>query len=581
MRHAQDDSDTFRRVVSRRRRRLCVRSPHGALIAGLAWIATGDVLTLGWLALTLFCGFIETLAGSRYVSGRGSLRVAAAAQGLAACSFVAVALVLLRQPEPVRLAEAMLLLCAVTLGNAVQASGSRAARWALVGPPAALLIASPLWVGLARGGVPVADTILIAVAGVAFTAFSVRLSAAMHGEGEALRRAGREAEAGNRRWRTVFSNSPMGRVCFNAEHVYAVAHARTADGTRLGDAVLAAFPTLESALKHVSLVEANQVMVHALGKTIDASHFAPGYWEAFCAALNDIDDEGAMPAFDAGIVLRHGRTLPVQAHYRMTSGSGGPWSLCVGAYVDMTETHQALRAQEEARRAAEEANRAKSDFLTVMSHEIRTPLNGVLGMAQAMDRDPLPPAQRERLQVIRESGAALQDLLDHLLAESRSDRGSTFTVELPCAESTPVPPAPDGGLAMRVLAAEDNPVNRMVLKTLLAQFEVEPTIVENGAEAVSAWETAHWDLILMDVQMPVMDGPTATMTIRAREALTNRPRTPILAVTANTMAHQVASYRAAGMDDVVPKPLNVMDLFAAMVAAVGRPVDEELRRANG
>jgi CheY-like chemotaxis protein len=76
-----------------------------------------------------------------------------------------------------------------------------------------------------------------------------------------------------------------------------------------------------------------------------------------------------------------------------------------------------------------------------------------------------------------------------------------------------------------------------------------------------------------------MDGPTAAMTIRARETVLNRPRTPILAVTANTMAHQVASYRAAGIDDVVPKPLNVSDLFAAMVAAVGRTDDEPGDRA--
>ena len=71
----------------------------------------------------------------------------------------------------------------------------------------------------------------------------------------------------------------------------------------------------------------------------------------------------------------------------------------------------------------------------------------------------------------------------------------------------------------------------------------------------------------MDVQMPVMDGPTATMTIRAREAVTGRVRTPILAVTANTMPHQVASYHAAGMDEVVPKPLNVRDLLSAVIAA--------------
>jgi len=168
---------------------------------------------------------------------------------------------------------------------------------------------------------------------------------------------------------------------------------------------------------------------------------------------------------------------------------------------------------------------------------------------------------------------------------SAPGEGSTFALELPLrqvertgseAGALVLPENLSDG-AMRVLAAEDNAVNRMVLKALLAQFDLEPTIVENGAEAVRAWESAHWDLILMDVQMPTMDGPTATMTIRAREAVLGRPRTPILAVTANTMSHQVASYRAAGMDDVVSKPLNVAELFTAMAAAVAPAAERETR----
>jgi CheY-like chemotaxis protein len=85
---------------------------------------------------------------------------------------------------------------------------------------------------------------------------------------------------------------------------------------------------------------------------------------------------------------------------------------------------------------------------------------------------------------------------------------------------------------------------------------LEPTVVENGAEAVEAWKSGRWDVILMDIQMPVMDGVTATREIRACEAPATRPRTPIIAVTANAMSHQVADYAAAGMDAVVPKPLD-------------------------
>jgi CheY-like chemotaxis protein/anti-sigma regulatory factor (Ser/Thr protein kinase) len=157
---------------------------------------------------------------------------------------------------------------------------------------------------------------------------------------------------------------------------------------------------------------------------------------------------------------------------------------------------------------------------------------------------------------------------------STPGRGSTFSVELPLILSQPAPrPAILGAPSLpaeplRVLAAEDNPVNQMVLKALLAQIGVEPVIVENGLEAVRAWEEAEWDVILMDVQMPQMDGVTATRKIRAREAELGRAPTPIVAVTANAMIHQVADYLAAGMSEVVAKPINVEALFSAILAAV-------------
>jgi signal transduction histidine kinase/CheY-like chemotaxis protein len=133
-------------------------------------------------------------------------------------------------------------------------------------------------------------------------------------------------------------------------------------------------------------------------------------------------------------------------------------------------------------------------------------------------------------------------------ATSTPGEGSTFTVRLPlaCAAAVAAPSADDarpdaerpGGV--RVLAAEDNDVNQLVLKTLLSQAGIEPTLVENGRQALDAWETQTWDIILMDIQMPVMDGVVATRAIREREAETGRTRTPILAVTANAMTHQVA-----------------------------------------
>jgi signal transduction histidine kinase/ActR/RegA family two-component response regulator len=158
-------------------------------------------------------------------------------------------------------------------------------------------------------------------------------------------------------------------------------------------------------------------------------------------------------------------------------------------------------------------------------------------------------------------------------------KGSIFTVSLPLervtetvqivAAAAPTPVA--DAAPIRILAAEDNQVNQLVLRTLLSQAGLEPTMVENGAEAIEAWKTGAWDVILMDIQMPVMDGVTATREIRTFEASGDRRRTPIIAVTANAMSHQVADYEAAGMDMVVPKPLDAAKLFEAIEWVLGLP----------
>jgi len=174
--------------------------------------------------------------------------------------------------------------------------------------------------------------------------------------------------------------------------------------------------------------------------------------------------------------------------------------------------------------------------------------------------------------------------------ESELGKGSTFTLTVPLprvgdakapVQLAPEPPAADEfALPVRVLAAEDNAVNQLVLKTLLHQLGVEPTVVDNGQAAVEAWEQASWDVILMDIQMPVMDGLAAAAAIRAREVETGRPRTPIVALTANAMSHQVEQYLAAGMDTHVAKPIEAAALFAALSAAVsGSPAEAEARVA--
>lgn len=121
---------------------------------------------------------------------------------------------------------------------------------------------------------------------------------------------------------------------------------------------------------------------------------------------------------------------------------------------------------------------------------------------------------------------------------------------------------------LRVLAAEDNAANRHVLRVLLEPLAVSLTLVENGAEAVSAMAGDAFDIVLMDANMPVMDGLAALRAIRAAGG--PAARTPVWMLTANVFEEDVTRYRAAGADGVVRKPIDLAELFAALADAAER-----------
>ncbi|WP_291844997.1 ATP-binding protein [Maricaulis sp.] len=152
---------------------------------------------------------------------------------------------------------------------------------------------------------------------------------------------------------------------------------------------------------------------------------------------------------------------------------------------------------------------------------------------------------------------------------SRPGKGTRFCVRLPMPAVAPgadIPNRPDliaigGALSVdgrpaRILAAEDNLTNRLVLKAYLDKMKVELDMVENGEEAVHAFRTKPFDIVLLDIQMPVMNGEDALSEIRAFERAENRLPTPVLALTANVMADQVNRYAMLGFDAYTEKPLN-------------------------
>ncbi len=146
--------------------------------------------------------------------------------------------------------------------------------------------------------------------------------------------------------------------------------------------------------------------------------------------------------------------------------------------------------------------------------------------------------------------------------DSAAGEGSRFwcRVTLPVCDALPDVEADAEPAALRVLYADDHANNRLLVQAILGAQGHHCEGVCDGAEAVDAARGGGWDLILMDIQMPVLDGVAAARAIRALEGAAGA--VPILALTANTLSEQRAAYAAAGMADCIAKPVNVAELVA-------------------
>jgi signal transduction histidine kinase/ActR/RegA family two-component response regulator len=143
--------------------------------------------------------------------------------------------------------------------------------------------------------------------------------------------------------------------------------------------------------------------------------------------------------------------------------------------------------------------------------------------------------------------------------ESRVGEGSTFVVELPCPEPESKPSVSAGGARRsRILVVDDNAVNRKMVSAILEKNQYDVTFAKEGQEAIAALERNCADLVLMDIQMPVLDGLEATRQIRCRREWSGLP---IVAMTAHAMNGDPEICEAAGMDGYITKPVHAVHLL--------------------
>jgi len=202
----------------------------------------------------------------------------------------------------------------------------------------------------------------------------------------------------------------------------------------------------------------------------------------------------------------------------------------------------------------------KSHSIIHISHQMRTSLSGLLGFTHFLSDTDLTEEQQEFVGIISDSSDELLVLVNGILdtapmVNAADERDLSRKISKITENETIVK-----NELPHVLVVDDNDINKKLLAKVLENFKLEVSFASNGKEAFELRKENHYDMIFMDIQMPVMDGVDASIAIRKYEKEEDKVEIPIVALTANTGQSHREKYLNAGMNDYMVKPISIEDV---------------------
>ncbi|WGM37886.1 ATP-binding protein [Caulobacter sp. NIBR1757] len=545
------------------------------VVAFLVWLSNPSAWTLPWLLLTGAAIWIDAEIAARRrldLSNERLKRMEAVGRVAAGTLFGACSVLLLMRGSGFGLSAALFLASANTISNAVMNRGSARATTLMLGPSVLILMILP-WIALATGSLgSLKDALLMLSGGLLFATFVAQLVSSLAGEARDYEAAVDQARAAAAS-RDVFLANMSHEIRTPLNGVVGVAHA------------LEQTPLNPSQREMVGLIGGSgRVLERLLSDVLDSAKIEAGAFTLESLAF-DLRSE-----IDAAALLMRDRAAE----------KGVGFDLAVSPSADGVFVGDAVRLRQIVANLASNAVkftdagsvRIQADVIDRDSGPllILTVSDDGIGFdAEVAGRLFQPFTQADTSITRRFGGSGLGLSISRALAETMGGAlsasstpgvGSTFTLTVPLARGQLEPAAerslpveqPEQGL--RVLVAEDHPTNQKVVRMFLEPHGIEVVVAENGQIALDLWRAGGFDAVLMDMQMPVMDGVAAVERIRAIEQARGLARTPIAMLTANAMAEHRAAALAAGADGHITKPVTPASLLEGLMTVLSARQEE-------